>query len=292
MHLSLIVLAIAIACGVRLWARSGLDQSRRWQHTLGLFLLPPLLLLITAIAVLRMGKQGQMLGLPVGEIGYTCALCFLGIAGILLLWRSVLGWRSLRQISHYPMVAVEQTGAHLAESTQAHLLEIDLPFAAQVGFWQPRLVISQGLLSQLSPAQIAAVLVHEQAHLYYRDTFWFFWLGWLRQLTIWLPNTEYLWQELLLLRELRADRWAAQRVDSLSVAEALLCLSRAPLANLENLNWQNSCAAVSADAAITRLEERIEALLSKTEPSFELATLSWTWLLLALLPLLTIVLHH
>ena len=162
--------------------------------------------------------------------------------------------------------------------------EVAIPFAAQIGFWQPQLVITQGLLDQLSTAQIEAVLTHEQAHLHYRDTFWFFWLGWLRQLTAWLPNTERLWQELLLLREMRADRWAANRVDPLLLAESLLQMAQAPLLDLEN-----ACAANAS-----RLEERIEALLSEADTAqpADTARLPWLWVLLAFMPLLTTLAHH
>ena len=54
--------------------------------------------------------------------------------------------------------------------------------------------------------------------------FGFFWWGWLRRLTEWLPHSKELWQELLLLRELRADQWAAQQVDPLVLAESLLLM--------------------------------------------------------------------
>lgn len=279
MHFSLILLAVGVAYGMRLLAfRPRLAWSTRWRHTLGLFLCPPLLLLITAGAVLGMGKQGQMLGVPVGEVGYGCAVGFLSIAVACLVWRSVRGWRSFQQLQHYPAIQVSQTAAYLLDTT--------IPFAAQIGFWRSELVVSQGLLTQLTPAQIEAVITHEQAHSHYRDTFWFFWLGWLRYLTAWLPNTESLWQELLLLREVRADRWAAQRVDALLVAETLLQMAQPPLMDLEH-----SCAAISADPSFNRLEERIEALLSE-EILPESASLPWIWILLSLIPLFTIGLHQ
>lgn len=288
MHFSLILLAISIAFCVRLLTfRLSTTWTTRWHHTLGIFLFPPLLLMITALAVLCMGKQGQMLGLPVGEVGYACALSFLGIAIGFLLWQTVQGWRSLLSVQQYPAIEVKIDRQH----TTGHLLDTPIPFAARIGFWRSKLVISRGLFTQLSLDQVEAVLTHEQAHAHYRDTFWFFWLGWLRQFTAWLPGTESLWQELLLLREIRADRWAAQQVDSLLIAESLLQIAQFPLIELEN-----SCAAISADTSLTRLEERIEALLSestshsdshsKTQSSF------WFWVTPALIPLLTVVLHH
>jgi Zn-dependent protease with chaperone function len=303
MHFSLILCAVAIAGGVRLlflyrsssaWASA--DWSRRWQHALGLFLFPPLLLLMTAIAVLDMGKAGQMLGFPVGEIGFAWALVFLGLAVGCLVWRGGQAWGSLQKIRQSPVVDLQNI---TQQDTVGYLLDMDLPFAAQVGLWQSKLVVSRGLWLHLLPEQVAAVLAHEQAHAHYRDTFWFFWLGWLRQLTVWLPHTEALWQELLLLREIRADRWAAQQTDALLIAESLLQMAQLPYVNLEN-----ACAAMGSSPVLTRLEERIEALLlpeaeaaqwvpvEVSGVSSTVAALPWFWLLVALMPLLTVVLHH
>jgi Zn-dependent protease with chaperone function len=315
MHLSLILCAVGIACSVRLFlptaarSRSEVAWANQWQHTLGLFLFSPLLLLVMAVAVLQMGKAGRMLGLPVGEIGFSCALSFLGLAVGCLCWQWGQAWHSIQKLRQQPTVDVQNmqntlqntaqdTAQDTAQTTTGYVLETDLPFAAQVGFWRSQLVISRGLLMHLSAEHVAAVLTHEQAHAYYRDTFWFFWLGWLRQLTAWLPNTERLWQELLLLREMRADRWAAEQVDALLIAEALLQMSQFPCLNLEN-----SCAAMGSDISLTRLEERIEALLAaEGEPrsaglngsnaATPVQSLPWLWLLFTLMPLSTVALHH
>ncbi len=279
MHLHLLLLALVVACLVRLWLfRPSPAWSIRWQYTLGLFLFSPLLLLFTAVSVLDMGSRGHMLGLPVGMIGYICALGFLGMAMLTLFWQALQAWHSLQQVKQASTVTVQnQTG---------YLLDTPIPFAAQIGFWQSQLVVSQGLL-QLAPEQIEVVLTHEQAHAHYRDTFWFFWLGWLRQLTLWLPNTERLWQELLLLREMRADHWATQTGDALLLAETLLQMAQSPLMELDS-----ACAVLSESNALSRLEERIDALLTETAPPAIPLTLPWVWLLLSLIPLLTLVLHQ
>jgi Zn-dependent protease with chaperone function len=279
MHLSLILIAVTIACCVRLCYWRSEVWVDRWQRTLGLFLFSPLLLLMTAVAMLCMGTKGQMFGLPVGWIGYCLSIGFLSGAGSLLLWRGWQGWRSLRQVQTYPQFN--------HQGTVGRILDTSSLFAAQVGFWQPELVASRGLLAALTPDQISAVLTHEQAHSYYRDTFWFFGLGWLRQLSIWLPNTEALWQELLLLRELRADQWAAERVDALLVAESLLLVVQAPLQDSENY-----CAAFGANCPPNRLEERIEALIEAPVATEETERLPWVWLILAFIPMLTVVLHR
>jgi Zn-dependent protease with chaperone function len=286
MHITLILLAIGIACTLRLF-HSHFSTSRSPLPTpysllppspLLAFLLPPLLLLTTSIAVLCMGTEGHMLGLPVGWFGYLLAIGFWGFASGLLVKSLVQGWRSVHQLQSYPQVEVE--------GVEGRLLESPSLFAAQVGFWQPELVMSQGLLDTLSPEQLAAVLSHEQAHFYHRDTFWFFWLGWLRQMTAWLPRTNALWQELLLLRELRADRWAAQQVDPLLLAESLLLVVQHPVADSHQ-----HCAAFGTATSIDRLEERIDALLDESHPPESNQSLAWIGLLLGFAPLLTMFFH-
>ena len=283
MHLSLFLLAVAIACLSRFFsAPVGTTWSTRWRNTLSAFLLPPLLMLMTAIAVLCMGTEGRMLGLPVGWIGYLLAFSCFGVAAGLLLRLGWLAGRSLRQVQAYPTQVLEGAIGSVLDTPQL--------FAAQVGFWQPKLVVSQGLLTQLTPDQLAAVLTHEQAHVYYRDTFWFFWLGWLRHLTAWLPNTPILWQELLLLRELRADHWAAQRVDPLLLAESLV------LTVQDSAIAPDYCAAFSAVAPLSRFEERVEALLLAAAgdrvETYQVSWFSLTGLLLAFMPLLTLLIHR
>lgn len=278
MHLIMILVALVLAGSLRLsWSGATGSWLQRWQRVLCLFLYPPLLLLMTVLAVLGMGPQGQMVGLHADWSSYWLALSLLGLTGALCLKLAWQGWHSVRQVRTYPQVNL---GGKLGR-----LMDTPILFSAQIGFWQPELVVSQGLLETLDQAHLNAVFAHEQGHHYYRDTFWFFWLGWIRACTFWLPHTEALWQELLLLRELRADRWAAQRVDSLLLAESLLQVVRAPL-----LQSESFCAAFSCAAPRSRLVERIEALLAP-EALHQTNPWSWTWVLLTLLPLVTVPFH-
>ncbi len=276
MHLSIILIAVGLAMLYRVcWFRSNRTWVERWQQTLIAFLFPPLLMLVTSLAVLCMGHHGTMLWRPVGWIGCHIAVGFLVFAGVTISYLFWQGWISLQKVRTYPLTTFAGKSGRV----------IDTPalFAAQVGFWQPELLVTQGLLESLEPEQIEAVLSHEQAHYYYRDTFWFFWLGCIRQFTFWLPKTNIIWQELLLLRELRADRWAAKQVDALILAESLLLVVRSPLIN-------NTHYAGFNDTIQTRLEERIEALLSPNLSDDPRSWL-WAWLLLSLLPILTIPFH-
>lgn len=278
MHFAMWLTAFGLAVGLRWFKRpGGQTWEQRWQRSLGAFMLPPLLLVMTAVAIVCMGPQGQMGHWHTGWVSYGSAIGGLGVTSWLGVKLLLQAHRTLRQIRRYP----EQT----INGNALRLFDSPLPFVAQIGFWQPELVVSQGLLQVLDAPHLAAVLVHEQAHHYYRDTFWFFGLGWLRRLSAWLPQTEALWQELLMLRELRADRWAAQQVDSLLLAEALLVVASAPSQQWEGVGLEN---AVTRD----RLTERIDALLVAPLPLTSIPLWRWLWLLSALLPLLAIPFHQ
>jgi hypothetical protein len=233
---------------------------------------------MTALAVLLMGPQGQMIGLHTDGFSYGLVVGGVGLAIGFCLKLAIQGWQSLQTIRTYPKIDLDGKSARLVDTSTL--------FSAQIGFWQPELVVSQGLLETLKPEHLQAVLSHEQAHHYYRDTFWFFWLGWLRQITAWLPNTEALWQELLLLRELRADHWAAGRVDALLLAESLLIVVSTPMMASESF-----CAAFSRATPHNRLQERIEALLGEAESSPPSSFASWIWVVFALLPLVAVPFH-
>jgi Zn-dependent protease with chaperone function len=251
---------------------------KRWNRTLTLFLLPPLLLCTSAIAIIWMGPHGRMVWVGNDWLSYDLAVGFLGFATLYWLKLAGSGWRMLQQVRTYPIVQLS--------SNKVRILDLPTPYSAQIGFWKPELVITRGLLDTLPAEHLEAVLAHEQAHYQYRDTWCFFWLGWVRQTTKWLPQTEPMWQELLMLRELRADRWASAQTDPLLVAEALLSIVQHTPVFPEYL-----CAAFSQMAATNRLDRRIDALFSVIEPIEHPSIWAWAWLLVALLPLLAIPFH-
>ncbi len=290
MHSYLIVLSLAGAVALRLGyggmaerlelAGREASWSRRWAVALGAFLLPPLLMLATAIAILTMGLHGSMLGHGVGHLGYGVALVVSLWFCSVFVWQASHALRSRWHISRLPLTQIQGLAARRLDS--------QLPFAARVGFWKPSLIVSQGLQALLSDAEVAAVLRHEQAHLTYRDTFWFFWLGWIKTATAGLPGTDSLWAELLLLREMRADRWAAQSCDPLLLAESLLKMAQAAVP--VEPGWVMFAEAHESN----RLEQRIEALLAPAQSSQQAdSAVFWVIVSLAIatLPLLTNLLH-
>ena len=278
MHLLMILTAVTVAYSLRYFAN--IPQGNwhlRWERTLFLFLFPPLLIFMTATAVVCMGTQGKMGGMYTNFSSYLLALIFLVLFNILGIKLTFQGWKSIKSARQCPQI-------NLA-GKQVRLLQTAALFAGQMGFWQPELVLSQGLLDTLSPAHLESVLAHEQGHYQYRDTFWFFWLGWMRSCTACLPNTESLWQELLMLRELRADSYAASQVDPLVLAESLLLV-----VNSQPLASEVCCAALGS-SGVDRLEQRIDALLTPPETTPEAQLQSWHIFLFAFLPLLTVVFH-
>jgi Zn-dependent protease with chaperone function len=92
---------------------------------------------------------------------------------------------------------------------------------------------------------------------------------------------------LLLLRELRADRWAAQHLDGLLLAESLLALVSSNMQSTEVFT-----AAFGSSNNSDRLEERINFLLAEPEPLPQLSLLSFFWLSLSLLPLALLPFHE
>lgn len=293
MHIQMIGLAVAIAVFSR-WAighfQMNLAQlesnwSTRWHWALIAFVMPPLLLIATAFSIAFMGTSAAHLW--ESQLSYGLSLSFLGLAAsrwIYLVWAALKTQRSLQQYPHQPIAAQ-------ATEVTGRVMGVSAVFSAQVGLWSSDLVVSQGLLDHLDKAHLEAVLAHESGHAHYRDTFWFFWLGGLRQMTGWLPYTEMLWQELLLLREMRADSWAARTVDPLILAESLMSVITAPLMATEAI-----CAGFSCAAPRSRLAQRIDALLSedKAAPVNSSEGSIWQWVAIApaLTPLLTIPFHY
>lgn len=281
MHLLMIVIGVGAAWLLRQTWRADPTASwqTRWQQALQGFVLPPLMLLMIAVAVLCMGRQGWMVFGQEGWFYVSVVTVYLGAIALLL---GHLAWQSYQM--HHHLTTQYPTASHHGQTCR--VLDTPIPYSAQIGLGQPELVVSQGLLDVLDAPHLQAVLLHEQAHRHYQDTFWFFWLGWLRRCTGWLPQTEALWQELLLLREMRADCWAARQTDPLLLAEALLTVVRAPAEFPTEL-----CVPFGESEGRDRLIERIDAIIEPIADSSE-AVSPYGWLSWGFLPLLLIPLHH
>lgn len=281
MHGSMLLLALTIAIGLRWFLPS---YQRRWQITLFFFLFPPLLLLMTVISVVCMGYRGQMLGYNSSLISYFSAIIWLVFAILCLIKLSYQTWQTHRDFSSYPLKKIT--------AQKARVLAVDFPYSARVGFWKSELIVTQGLLNLLDQEHLQAVLAHEQAHQEYHDTFWFFWLGWLRSMSSWLPNSENLWSELVFLRELRADKYASGQVDYLLLAESLLLVAE-KVNQVAEINFSDSCCVALNDHSLNnRLLERIDALVESENPELPRFNYQvWLLLSLSLAPFLLLPLH-
>ncbi len=268
----------------------------RWRAAWCRFLVPPLLSLAAAVAVLCMGYSGKMAGTSwLSGLGFGLAMAGVAIAVGIGLHLAIGAWQTLAAIAALPLHPILQDDAPNDDApnaaTHARLLDTDAPFAAQVGLWRSQLVVSRGLLERFDRDWYRAVLAHERAHADYRDPWVFFWLGWVRRLGAWLPGTQIWWEELLLLRELRADREAARHVDPLVLAEALLAAVGEPAVELLSLgvgfgDREDAC----------RLAARIEALLapegSEEAPECPASSGALAWIAVALLPLAIVPFHY
>ena len=281
MHSLMLLLALTIAIGLRWFLPS---YQRRWQITLFFFLFPPLLLLMTVISVVCMGYRGQMLGYNSSLISYFSAIIWLVFALFCLIKLSYQTWQTHRYFSSYPLKKIT--------AQKARVLAVDFPYSARVGFWKSELIVTQGLLNLLDQEHLQAVLAHEQAHQEYHDTFWFFWLGWLRSMSSWLPNSENLWSELVFLRELRADKYASGQVDYLLLAESLLLVAE-KVNQVAEINFSATCCVALNDHSLNnRLLERIDALVESENPELPRFNYQvWLLLSLSLAPFLLLPLH-
>jgi len=284
MHLMILIFAVGVTWLVRALVpvlSSELEFS--WQKSLFFFVFPPTLLLMTSLAVVSMGYQGMMFGLKASWLSYGVAIAFLMGSLGLGLYRVWQAQQSIQEIRRYTKV--------FTQNQATRILDIPFPYSAQIGLWNPELVVSQGLLDTLDDEHLQAVLAHENAHYYYRDTFWFFCLGWLRQISFWLPQTEQLWQELLFMREIRADQKAAQEIDALLLAESLMIVAQ----NAQEIpafpNFNAICAAFNYQD--NRLITRINCLIEPSEILLaENNFFHWVLFCSVFLPLILIPLHY
>lgn len=317
MHIAILLLAVAGAWGTRLYCVGSIERNRierrswreSWSWAIGAIVVPALWCLIALVAVGVMGTHGTMFGYAVSAIGLWISAAFLATLIILLVALFGRAWQIQRDLQHYPQINVISTP--LNQTLTLRTIASPPWFAGQVGIAQPELTIGRSLLTQLSPDQLDAILAHECAHAHYRDTLTFFVLGWLRRGTSWLPQTQAVWQELILLRELRADRWAAQFVDPLLLAETLLTVARSTQTSTPAAppNTPRIAGIGFHDfASIDSFEARINALmaheiapthstqtLQPPQPQDDRLTVSidgWLWAVLACFPLLAVPFHH
>jgi hypothetical protein len=180
------------------------------------------------------------------------------------LWRGVLMRRQFEALSSSEQTSSEQTSSEQTSSEQTsseqtsneqgfRLRDASEPAVFTLGWWRPRVFVSQGLLGGCSANELAIILAHEEAHRRRRDNLRLL-LG--RVFCAVLPRR---WRravvhDLHLLCEQACDFAAADRYGSLSVAQTLVQVGR--VLRRSSVPLQG----VAFDGS--DLRERVHALLS------------------------------
>lgn len=237
----------------------------------------------TPVAVAGSGLEPELVvaGATVSAVKVQAVLAFAWILGSVTLairWAGgIWWWRRLRSRSSPPATgAWQETVGQLARQMGIRLTVAlresrDVASPVVLGGWRPLILFPAGLLLQLSPDLVRALLIHELAHLRRRDH----WVQSLQQLAevglFFHPVVWWLSEQIRVEREQLCDDESAQWMgDRQVVAEALLCLAEG--------NAAGSVGTLAASGS--SLGQRIRRLLGRPlpEPWFNRARPVLGWL--------------
>jgi Zn-dependent protease with chaperone function len=177
---------------------------------------------------LRRGAPWQAEGTPAGYAVAAAALAVTGLVlGRLLLSAHRVGseLRSLRRRHRRQVDLVARRQEHLG-GRGLHVLEHPVPVAwCLPGVRERRIVVSAGLVEALPPAQVAAVVEHERAHLLARHDLVLEAFAVLQRAFPHGVASRRAARETALLVEVLADRAAAGRHGRRALGEALVTVS-------------------------------------------------------------------
>ncbi|MDA8368338.1 MAG: M56 family metallopeptidase [Nocardiopsaceae bacterium] len=146
----------------------------------------------------------------------------------------------------------------LGIGARIRVIATSCPFALTYGPRRPHVLVSTGLLDVLSNEELAAVLVHERAHLRSRDPLKNLCTRVILARHFYLPGVAWLRHRFTMGRELAADRRAAALHGTTALAGSLLKVSEGPA-------WTKAVPA-AAMASDELLAARITQLETGTEP--------------------------
>lgn len=281
MHLLFILLAFGLAWLLRLsWG--GMPRHPVSHESTGMILMiaPSLFVLMTAISIAWMGPNGM--GLPVWE-GWLCHIIALAFVGYAIALAGQLLWQNYRLIRYVKTLPAEDVQGY-----SCRILETTALYSAQCGLRDSEVVVSRGLLNRLNAEHIGAILAHEQGHANSNDIFRYAIVNWFRKLLPFFPYSNPIWKSLIISRELRADKWAAQSIDPLTLAEALLMVAQSP-----RHDHSSPSMLLSGDFTFSGLSLRVKALV---DPEFNMqgapSISVWCWMIVACCPLIIVPFHH
>lgn len=172
---------------------------------------------------------------------------------------------------------------------EIHVVAIGFPFCFVMGWRHPRLLLSTAVLDGLSPAQVAAVVAHERAHLDRRDNSWrvIAHLASLAHLPGLGQRAYDLWA---FSAEVACDDRAAARLGSrVAIADALVRFQR--LLNERGGSGKGLSPLGAAFLQAGMLDRRVRLLL-ENPPAGRAFFGYWPWLLLPLALWQADAVHH
>ena len=172
--------------------------------------------------------------------------------------RAAAGSRALQKLvraAGRPVPPFIQNEAAVLEcAARLDVVAAEEAFAVTYGLIRPRILVSTGLATALTPAEISAVLAHEREHLRCRDPLRLLAARLAAAWACYLPAARWLWGGAMLRHELAADRAAAGRAGRSVLAGALLKLASTP-----------TCPAVAAASPAGDGPRSLEARVSQLE---------------------------
>jgi TonB-dependent SusC/RagA subfamily outer membrane receptor len=121
------------------------------------------------------------------------------------------------------------------------------------GHFKPLILLPVGLLNQLTPVEVEAILLHELAHLQRRDYLWNWLQSAVETIFFFHPAVYWLGNRIRHERECCCDDWVAQRADKTIYAQSLINLARFAQTPINQL-------AMYANSSRSPLGRRIERL--------------------------------
>jgi hypothetical protein len=148
-----------------------------------------------------------------------------GIFAVTLLWhvwKTALYIRQLLTASYEGWSTAQETLTQMGlEPSSILLISVAQPMVFCFGFWRPRICVSTGLLELLSPAQLRAVLYHEDYHRKRRDPLRILLLETVATTFFFLPLVREWVVRFKIQIELAADRYTIAQAGTEALAGAL-----------------------------------------------------------------------
>ena len=227
-------------------------------------IVPLAVLAHAAVAVLALADFAMM-GWPLptwfDTVAVTLVLASAAVglaASAVVAVRAAAGSRALQKLvraAGRPVPpSIQNEAAVLECAARLDVVAAEEAFAVTYGLIRPRILVSTGLATALTPAEVSAVLAHEREHLRCRDPLRLLAARLAAAWACYLPAARWLWGGAMLRHELAADRAAAGRAGRSVLAGALLKLASTP-----------TCPAVAAASPAGDGPRSLEARVSQLE---------------------------